>query len=1352
MRTFFSALLVIFAATCFAQTCDRDFVQSCSFKYLSVNNGLSQNSITSVIQDSKGFIWIGTYDGLNRFDGFSILTKRHISNDQNSLSDNRILALCEAPDGNILIGTEGGGLNTFNPELNTIERTDIKSGEFGSNVIQAITTDKHHTVWAGSDKGLALLTRHGDKISINYPENLKNKNIKTFLNDAAGNILIGTSAGLFICRLSENNNLNAVNLVRIAGINAVTVLFRDKDGIIWAGSTDGLYKMDNREKALAKTGSELSSLKNITGIAQDADANLWVSTQTSGLLKLTVGINGLIRSHDQYTANKPFCNLAEDWVNSVFIDKSNTLWAGTFQNGINYTDLSAKNFYTFFPLMKDQPGVFGYKGKYISSVIETPADIWIGTLKEGLYQYNKCSKKLIGYPVVNSKSVCAIYQARNKVIWIGGNDGLYKLVRSNNGYSVKVIKENFVARSICEDNYGRLWIATWGGVLKYDPVANQFIAVTTKDGLSSNSVYVVYKDPFAQVIWAGTIGGGLNSITYENGSNKVAVYMHHENNRNSLSSNHIWCLYRDNSRTLWVGTDAGLNKLILDRTANIISYQAIQTPILKDRKIMAILEDDKRNLWLSSSQGLFKLNIPSNVVKKYTYQDGLQSNTLTEACFKSDDGLMYFGGINGLNYFKPNDIINNPFNAITALTDFKVFNKSVGIGEKIDGNVILTKDINYSPNIVLSYKQKDFMIAFASLHYATPEENKFKYKLDGYDKNWNITDFNQRIASYSNLNPGIYTFRVSSSNNDEIFKGRIKSIQIVVLPAPWATWWAKLIYAFAIIGALAWIVNYFRTKHRLRDELFNEKLEKEKVTELNEIKLNFFTTITHEIRTPLNLIMSPLQDLLNVVNTYDHFTGMRLKIIHRNSFKLYALINQILDLRKISSGNEKLVIGAANLVQVVLDVKASFNWLAEQKNIRFDYRSPSEIDAWFDKDKIEKVIVNLIANAFKYTPEGGIISIILTTTGSYNEKTARITVNDTGTGIPVDELDKIFEMYYQGKSAYSQGTGIGLALSKKLIEMHGGTIGVESLVNKGSAFRISFPISKNSFQIENVLDSQEVTEMVYTEPIAEPIVKNKNADIDLSKKSILIIEDNEDQLVYIRECLASQFHLLSACNGAEGVECAIKYQPDMVITDLMMPVCDGMEVCRRIKENVKTSHIPVIIHSVKNTPQSVKDALLAGADDFIAKPFDYSMLVLKANNILNSKNQLILNIHKKEITKPTDVDIPSPDKELLRKIMAIVEKNMAKVNFGVEKLCEDIGMSRMNLHRRLHAIIGKTASEFIREIRIKRAGQLLETGSKRISEVMFEIGISSNAHFNKYFKDMYLQSPKEYIKRAGQKL
>ncbi|SDG59087.1 Signal transduction histidine kinase [Dyadobacter soli] len=1352
MRALFFTLLLVAAAD-IARCCDIGSVHNYSFRQISVNNGLSQNSVTSVFQDRQGFIWIGTYDGLNRFDGFNIQVKRHRSDGPKSLSDNRILCLQEDAQGHLLVGTDGGGIDLYDPAQDSFRRVSVQQGNLGSNIVQGLATDPNGQVWAATNKGLVILKTNGKVVERHYPAALRGVNIKCLLRDGNGNIWIGSARGLWMYpgNGTEPWNEKALTLMPGTAHWQVTAIRHDKNHRIWVGTSEGLYRIDPSGKGNVPsriTPAPAGQMAGISALATDYQGNIWVSTRGQGIYRLKADTRGLITEQEQFHTRRPFCNISENVVNTLFIDRSNTLWLGTDQKGTDYCDLSAGRFSTFYPLLSDKPGATGYEGKYISSVLETPTDLWIGAATEGLYQYDKCRNELISYKAdIQAESICAVFQSKDRTIWIGASNGLYRLGDARGAKRpVSLVKGKFVARSICEDRFGNLWIATWDGVVRFEPGSGRMTQITTATGLSANSNYVVYADPYAPVVWAGTIGGGLNRIAYDAGGiSEIRIYQQNEKDRRGLSSNHVWSIHRDGRSNLWIGTDAGLNRLTLSAASTVTGYEVISEPQLKDRKIVSILEARDGVLWLAGSQGLFQYNPQNRQTHQYTYRDGLQSTTMTEAAFQTADGMMYFGTINGLNYLRPGAKPARSFPTLTAFTDFRISNRPVGIGQAINGAVLLPEDINSTREITLSHRQKDFTIAFASLHYATPENNRFRYKLEGYDQHWTTTDFTQRTASYSNLDPGHYRFLVSSASGDD-FKGNpVKSIRIVVKPAPWATWWAKTLYALLVAVAGLMLFNYFRTRQKLKTELFKEKLEKQKQQELNEIKLRFFTNITHEIRTPLGLILNPLQDLLAAAAQHDNFTNLRLKIIHRNAFKLYSLINQILDLRKISSNAEKLHVSEGDLVQSLLGVRESFNWMAGQKNIRFEFKSPAHLAGWFDRDKIEKIAFNLVSNAFKYTPSGGTVTLSVSREECDGPAYACVAVRDNGPGIGADEQGKIFEMYYQSEGHHSQGTGIGLSLSKSLVEMHGGWIDLDSSPGKGSEFRVTFPIDRAHFAAESIAAAEQSD---VPAPATGTAQRRKKNSIDFSRKSVLLIEDNDDQREYLRDCLAPHFHVLDSAGGQEGIEIARKYQPDIVITDLMMPVIDGMGVCRELKSHAKTSHIPVIVHSIRNSAQTIREALQAGADDFIAKPFDYSVLVLKIHNILRSSNQLMLNVKNEEISGPTSIVVPSLDQELLKKIVAIVEKNMAESDFTVEKLCDEIGMSRMNLHRRLHGLIGKSASEFIREIRIKRAAQLLASGSMRISEVMDEVGISSNSHFNKYFREVYNISPKEFGQNA----
>ncbi|MES2732277.1 MAG: two-component regulator propeller domain-containing protein [Bacteroidota bacterium] len=1344
-----------------SRTCPPDSTQSLFFNYLSVNNGLSQNSVTSILQDSKGFIWIGTYDGLNRFDGFTTQVKRHESNNPNSLTDNRILSLYEASDGSLLIGTDGGGLNRFDPVKNRFSRIQPRGNDLLSQVVQTICLDPAGNTWVGGDKGITVLAStqsSAEPMRCWYPKALKNTFVRTILRDRADNLWIGTDQGLYLSKADSNLSRRMANITRIeaVGTTAVTALYQDRQRNLWIGKNGDLFRAgfigDLAANPLMVTSvykamfSGLPASVNITHLTEDRTGNFWISSRNAGLFRYQFDEAGKVARTNRYQTEQPFCNLSENSLSTLLVDSSNTLWIGTFQKGANWISLSSQHFYSFHPLMTNQIGELGYKGKYITTLLDTEQELWVGTSNEGLYLYEKCTRRLHSYAQdIPSKDIIALYQDRQGNRWIGGGQGLYKVAKGKRKIeTIHTINKGLAIRSIAEDRLGHLWLATWESVIVYNPATNTSQALTTADGLSSRLAYTLYADPFDPVMWVGTIGGGINRIAYAKGQPYHITSVQHQasaiqNAPSGLSNNHVWAIFRDANRYLWVGTDAGLNQFRIDSGGQITHIHPILHPLLKDRKIVSILPDDQHTLWLGSSLGLFRYNPATNQVKQYTYKDGLQSNTLTEAAFRTPEGWLYFGGINGLNYFKPEKIQSNAFPSQTALVDFRIFNQSIEVGKPYNESVILEKDINATEQMVLSYRQNNFLLGFASLHYALPEENRFRYKLEGYDPEWIETGHTQRFAAYSNLDAGQYRFLITSSNNDGRWNAHPKSILIRIEPAPWVTGWAKTLYLLLAVGLVWFLVNYYRTKHQLKNQLFQEKLEKEKVMELNEMKLSFFTNITHELRTPLNLILGPLQDLVAKLVQYDSFTQFRLRILHRNSLRLFTLINQVLDLRKISSENQTLVIAQGNLVHTICEIKDSFHWMAEQKHIRFAFQSESpSLAAWYDSDKVEKVIFNILSNAFQYTPEAGsiIITLAVDTTNALDPQ-ALISIQDSGSGIEQEDQDKVFDLFYQGKKHTPSGSGIGLALSKKLIEMHQGTIRLESTPGKGTRFTVSFPISRYRYPQESLYENEQL--LPFTAPSPDNVLANHPA-----RRSVLLVEDHEDLRAYMKECIGAQFRVMEAADGLIGLELAGKHQPDIIITDLMMPHLDGIAFCRKIKADVRTSHIPVLIHSVKNTGLTLQEAMQAGADDFIAKPFDYSMLAIKMHNILASRQQLLMGVYKDKLMSPSYVSVPSLEEELLKKILRITEQNMADPEFNVESLCHHLGMSRMHLHRKLHAIVGKTASEFIREVRMKRSGQLLGSGSKRISEVMYEVGIASNTHFNKYFREMYGVSPKEY--------
>jgi signal transduction histidine kinase/ligand-binding sensor domain-containing protein/DNA-binding response OmpR family regulator len=1319
------------------------------FNYLTVNNGLSQNSVTSIIQDKSGFIWIGTWDGLNRFDGFTITSFRHIRENRNSLSDNRISCLYEDNAGRILAGTQSGELNIFNPATATFSRLFITTGKENAD-LRTLSNDREGNLWAGSSNGLTIIHKKDSSIT----RLLDTLAITRMLRDRAGNLWIGTNQGLYFGdhRLLAKAVSRSLAVVSAVPRQQVTALYEDGSGVIWVGEENQLHALELQQDSpgtgMAREHAHVTLTSNselfITGLQQDHNGDIWATTNGDGmyLLKKTPGHSLFKAAH--YSTSAPFCNLAENALSCLVIDRSGVLWAGCYQKGVNYTNLSPASFHTFYPLLSDKTGELGFKGKFVTALCEQNNRLWIGTANEGLFHYNYSTRQLQRCETTRSEWISSLLLSRKGTVWIGTSHGLYEA-----GTAAPLLKiPGLNIHGIAEDWYGNLWLTTWKGVIVYHPFTGKTDTLTIAQGLSSNTTFQVYADPVFPQMWVSTIGKGLNCIVYTaTGKHRITVTYTEQPGSPGFASNYIWCIYREGKNQMWVGTDAGLDHSVLNDSGRIIAV----THYLSDRKILSIQHDSANSFWLGNSQGLLRYNPGTGMFKQYTYKDGLQSNTFTEASYKTRNGILLFGGINGMNYFNPAEIKDNPYPAQAAVTSLKIFSREIHPGDTLHGRVVLNQAINHTPRLTLSYKDNNFLLSFAALHYALPEKNRFRYRLAGYDKDWIVTDPGERTAAYSNLPAGRYVFMLSASNNDGIWNPRVHTIEIIIEPAPWKTWWARCLYVMLLLFAIGAAVRYFRRKNTLKNQLYQEKLEKEKVTELNEMKLNFFTNITHELRTPLHLIQGPISELLEKEQNYDRFTRFRLELVHNNASRLYSLVNQVLDLRKVSAGSSRLFVSNGDIVKTVADIKNSFNWLADKKDIRFHFRFDQlGFSAWFDKDKIEKTVANLLDNAFKHTEAGGEITVELKVEIKQElDPFIHIIVQDSGAGIRPEEADKIFELFYQGSHHTTHGNGIGLAFAKMLIETHHGHISIASEPGKGARFVVIFPVGKHHYNSSELFSGQEPPHtLTPARPLARRTLHALAGNIK-NRKTVLIIEDNDDQRAYIKEHIGGQLEVLEATDGSKGLALAEACLPDLILTDLMMPGMDGTTLCRKLKENPKTRHIPVIIHSVSNNGTSRQKAFEAGACDFIEKPCNYALLLLKMKNTIESTQQMAANLYQEALINPPTPKAPDADQELLKKVVAIIEQNIAEPGFSVEALSREAAMSRMHLHRRIHEITGKTSSELIREIRIKRAAKLLENGSMRISEVMEETGFSNHHLFNKYFKEYYGKSPREYAKQGG---
>lgn len=1325
-----------------------------AFRFLSVNDGLSQNSVTSILQACDGRMLIGTYDGLNFFDGYAIRPVRHSAKRRDGLANNRIVCLTEAADSTIWIGCDGGVMQ-YDPRNDRYVDHTPRLGISDLKKVRTICEESAGNLWIGHEKGIILAQRtvHGSYTFVTMG-GFETLDVNSIARDTRGNLWIGTARRLYLCERDprKNRSLRLISAIPGTPIRHVAC---DRWGTLWISHNRGISVSSDGQRFVGLTLPDNMRMHAVCTI-RDQEDHLWVGSDTDGIYSFRLDVSQLrATTIDHYAKSDLFGRISDNDISCLCIDRSGVLWAGT-RRGVNHASTAASQFQTFKPLVGKQYTELGYDGRHINALfIDADDKLWINTFKGSTYRYDFATGTLEDLAAaVTANSISRIIQSGDGTYWIAAQEGVYRIDKLPGGTFRKTllylpdIPKDASRRyryfpDLCEDAYGDLWIATMDGLIRYDVGSGRSVVYTIAHGLSSNSIYSLLSDPKNGLIWAGSDDNGLSKISYTDSDPGIDVeILRQDTTPFALSDNRIWCLRKTEDGTLWIGTDAGLNRLtVVDGTIGSTSH--ILSPELEDAKIVAITEDRAGDLWLNSSQGLYHYSPATGLAKRYVSADGLQSNTWTEGAAISDNGWIFVGGINGINYFNPADFRTDPYPGTPSLTELRIFGQRIVPGEKHDSRTLLQAPLNSTRKLELNYRQNNFTVGFTSDQYVNPAKNLFRYKLDGYDSDWNTVGAERRFATYTQLPEGRYTFRLCVSNGDESRHSRERTLTVIVHPAPWATWWAYLLYFLFAAALILTGVLYLRSRQRWRRKLFMQQIEQEKTREMTEMKLGFYTNITHELRTPLALITAPLKDLEEHSGT-DQYASFRLGLIRRNVNKLLHLINQLLEIRRVSAQNLPLKISCYDLAYTIREVVRSFGSMSEQTGVMIHFEAPQTLpDAWFDRDKIEKIVQNLISNAYKFTPEHGDIHVSLSAETCDKVRYAEISVRDSGVGIPAVDLPKIFDLFFHSTPLNGVSSGVGLSFSKTLIELHRGEIAVSSEEGKGSVFTIRFPIDRSSYPEKQIA--------VPSNPQSPSSENREKSDSDDRKHLVLIVEDNPDMSAYIVASLEARFRTAVAGNGEEGLAMALKLKPDIVICDLMMPVMDGIEFTRRMKTNPRTNFIPIIVHSVKEDQQSIREALTAGAQEYIIKPFEAENLNFRISNLLSSREHYARKLKSEAITEPSPVKLQSDDEQLLQRMSTIVEANIQNPLFDIEYLARELHMRRMQLYRRMQRIAGgRTVSEIIRDIRIKRAAQLLASGGMRVNEVMIEVGMNNQYRFTKYFQEAYGMTPKEYSQLHAQ--
>ena len=1343
------------------------------FKHLTINEGLSQNTVYGTLQDSQGFVWIGTEDGLNRYNGYDFNIYKHTKSPA-SLTNSQITCLFEDKNKQLWVGTTDG-LNIYNREKDSFKRlyTQSKKTSENNDYITTILQDKAGDFWVATYDGLKLYNPASYSFTaflIPNPVNNKLTNKIQTMTLSHNQLWIGTGNDLKLFDIATRrfislpSLLTENNLLRKSGIRCIRQGKRDN---YWIGTeTAGLFNFDRHKNTCInyrqQAGNPNSLLSDIVRDVLVVDTSeIWIGTR-EGLSILKSGrINNY--TYDKYNPEA----LTHNSVRHFMKDKAGNIWVGTYAGGVDIFYAESKNFLNISEQIGLRPGL---SQRVVSAVIKNPdGSLWIGTEGGGLNYANI------------SKGVYRHYNITDEQALSGSN----------------------IIKSLSKDPAGNLWVGTYNGLYYFDVNRKQFNQIKlskTDNSPASNQIYAL--DATTGTVCIGTNGAGLQFLTknglevtylhsqtdphsissnnistilsdngnywigtqrglnyFDSNSKKFTRLKFNEGNAYSLSSNAVISLFIDLRGRLWVGTEGGgLN--YYDRTNNRF-YAIGESEGMGNGVVHAINEDLQGNLWVSTNKGLSKIafknfNLPFNTlnlkITNYTIADGLPSNQFSNNATNLHPGSqMIFGSISGITVFDPARIITNTYKPPVVITDFLIRNKPVLVS---DADSPLQSQINETKEITLTHDQGFISFRFAALNFINPDNNHYAYKLEGFkgDNDWHYVD-NQRMATYTNLDAGTYIFRVKAANNDGVWNNQVKSIKLIVLPPWWKTWWAYLIYV-AIIGMLLYLFYSYSIKTaRLTNELEFEHLSHQKDQELAQRKLAFFTNISHEIKTPLTLILAPLEKLIRL-NESNNKVQNQLMLMQRNGERLIRLINQLLDFRKFEEGNMKLQAAEGNVVRFINEIVISFEGYAQSKNITLVFKSQSpDIQVYYDRDKLEKIFYNLLSNALKFTPDGGKVSVnVKTENGSL-----LVDVEDNGVGIPPENIEKIFNRFnhFSEPGRSISGTGIGLSFSQGLAELHSGSISVESTVGNNTerghtCFTVKLPLGKSHLKPDEIVadfkDSERIEQYllpsIHKKQPIDAILRPVAEDID--KPVMLIVEDNAEVLNFVAANFMADYNVHIAHDGVEGLKLATELIPDIVISDVMMPNMNGITLCSKIKTDTRTSHIPVILLTAR-TPLIFKlEGLETGADDYITKPFSIDILETRVRNLVDSRKKLRDRYRKEISLQPQNVAITSPDEKFLAKVMAFIERNMAETTLSVEELGKEVGMSRVTLYRKIKALTNQTAIEFIRGVRIKRAAQLLEQNKFNVSEVAYMVGFIDVDYFRKCFKEQYGHTPKEY--------
>lgn len=1371
MRLVYHSILLLYLSFVNAYAFDTGRVIK---KYYSVD-GLSNNIIHNIEQDSDGFIWFATHDGACRFNGLDFKTFEYKDNDSTSLSGNIVTRIFKDSNKNLWVCTSNG-LNLYNPELENFKRliNDGTPNSISGKKISDICESFNKNLWiTTSDGGINYYNSKTAKFrNYNSESEIYVRYAYKVFEDSKKRVWLSSSRKTMeVYYTDSNGNLTICNDVNISLINSIrpsiNVIFEDNFNNIWIASSEGVFIFNNKWNELINItkSDKVHGLNNnyIQTIKQDSHGNILIGTQQGGLnIISSEQIESVDPEDYRFTHIKPGIlkeNISYRTISAILKDRDNNIWMGTHGGGVNLIPSIRNKFRLITHNPADKKSLTHNKVWGICE--DKNGELWIGTDGGGINRINLNSDEIKIYKndksegCISDNAILSACCDNNGELWFGTYEGgLNKYNRDSdnfisfgrNGNSKQKLYSDDI-RALDSDDNNNLWIAANGyGLVKRDPSTGKFHKIIPENssfGLSN--IRAIEVDRSSEFIWLGTYGNGL--LRYNTSTNRIKHY-HANKGKNSITCSRIVTLNLDKKGQLWIGgwETGGLN--ILNTKNDSITVYSSKNGLINN-SIHSIVFDKRDNVWISTNRGISMFNAKNKTFTNYEPFNGVQDREFADnSGFISNSGYICFGGAGGLNIFNPASVVKSKFQPKIFFTDFKIFNKSV---KPNDTSSPLSEVIDKTSYITLNHTQNVFTISFAGINYAYPGMNRFAYKLENTDNKWNYLG-KEKSVTFRNLKAGKYKFSLKVANHDGHFSANHRTLNLIVKPPYWKSNIAYIIYSLLFALIVFRIYIYTRKQIRLKNNLILEQELRKKDSELHQSKLRFFTNISHEFRTPLTLILNTIEEFKSILSNNDP----KLSAIERNSLKLLSLIDRLLEFRKSETNNLKLNISESDIIIFLQEIFDSFSELAKNKQINYCFNSNyNSVSVNIDKPKFEMIVNNLLSNAFKFTPNGGNISLSVDIKGINNAENIIIEVEDSGVGIEKDNINKIFQRYYQeNESDYNSSTGIGLALVKSLTELHKGKIKVSSIKGKGSKFSVSIPIHTSNR--DNKTSSGKINEnnnpniqISNTRKDTESVLE-KIKLLSKEKLKIVIVEDNQELSEFLYKNLSKHFNVSRAFDGVEGLNTIKEHLPGLVISDIMMPKMNGIDMCRVLKSDISTSHIPVILLTANVADTTHIKGMEAGADIYLPKPFNLSVLTSAILNLITSRKKLRTYYNKLFTGEIENNESQlSKDEEFLQKIYKLIYNNISDSSLSVKFLYENCNMSKSLFYNKIKSLTGKSPIDIIREARINKAAEFIKSGNYKIFEAAEQSGFNDIKSFRKLFREVFGCTPSEYQKKRA---